>query len=102
MSDLGNVRVASLDTFSVMSRRLCFEPLYHELKSPAGMGGVSGGGDGGSERWISRQRWLQSCWKGIWREILLQAVDWFGRGRGFSVRVYSIDNAMLDKCPMEC
>ena len=32
----------------------------------------------------------------------LQAVDWFGRGRGFSVRVYSIDNAMLDKCPMEC
>ena len=34
--------------------------------------------------------------------MLLQAVHWIGRERGECVRVYEIDNAMLDKCPMEC
>ena len=76
-----------------MSRRQCLEPLSHELKSPAGMGGVSGGGDGGSERWIPRQRWLQSCWRGFWRETLLQAVGWIGRERDSSARMHAIDNS---------
>ena len=102
ISDLVNVRVASLDTFSVMSRRQCFEPLFLELKSPAGTGGVNGGGDGGSERHLARVNAGYRAAGEAFGEILLQAVDWFGRGRGFSVRVYSIDNEMLDKCPMEC